>query len=72
MFLYHYFKARDGLPDTKGSLLRSVSSAAIHVASVNREVQRVIIVTHLPIASHELAGARSSRGGFDCKNFVSG
>ena len=57
MLLYHCFKTRDGLPDPKGSIFRSVLSATI--AFANREMQRVIIVELLLIASHELAGSIS-------------
>ena len=71
---YHYLKARDRLSDPKGSLSQAVSSAAI--ASVNREMQRVMVVMHLPIAYHELAGAWStpkvgSCGGPECKKHFS-
>ena len=56
--VYHCFKAWDGLPDPKGSLLRSVSFVAI--TSANRVVQRVIVVRHLcALNSNELACARS-------------
>ena len=58
--LYHFLKARDGHPDPKISLSQCVSS--VNIASANQEMQRVIVVAHLPIASHELADARSPQG----------
>ena len=57
MSLYHYFKARDRLPDPKGSLSRSVSSAAI--ASANQVVWRVIVVGHFEVLA-QMVGRYSS------------
>ena len=40
MSILNYFKPKDGLPDPKGPLSRSVSSRAI--ATANSEVEKVI------------------------------
>ena len=40
MSILNYFKPRDELPDPKGSLSTSMSSAAI--ASANREVEKAM------------------------------
>ena len=61
MSIYHYFNARDGLTNPKGSLLQTISSAAI--ASANPEVQRVVEakkeINEMWSTAATLAGARS-------------